>query len=138
MTQRERIIQHIQDVYGAEAEYLWADLPDCAVFRHPGSKKWFGIIMNVLSGRLGLEGEEPTDILNVKCGPLLVGSLLTEKGFLPSYHMNKTNWITILLDGTVSDEQIAPLLEVSYDSVSPRRKSRKQPSDKRKEQTDNA
>lgn len=124
--QRDRIIQHIQDTYSVEAEYLWADLPDCAVFRHPGSKKWFGIIMNVLSSKLGLEGNESVDILNVKCGPILVGSLLTEQGFLPSYHMNKTNWITILLNDTVPDEQIIPLLELSYDNVAPKRKNRKQ------------
>ena len=82
--------------------------------------------MNVLSNRLGLDGEEPIDIINVKCGPILVGSLLTEKGFLPSYHMNKKNWITILLNDSVPDEQIAPLLELSYDSVAPKRRSKKQ------------
>jgi len=137
MTQLERIIQHIQDVYGVEAEYLWADTPDCAVFRHPGSKKWFGIIMNVRSNRLGLDGEEPVNILNVKCGPILVGSLLMEKGFFPSYHMNKSNWITILLNNTVPDRQITPLLELSYDSVAPKRKC-KQSSNKAKEQTEDA
>ncbi len=136
--QRERIIQHIQDVYGVEAEYLWADTPDCAVFRHPGSKKWFGIIMNVLPNRLGLGGEEPIDIINVKCGPILTGSLLTETGFFPAYHMNKTNWITILLNDTVPDGQIIPLLELSYDSVAPKRKGRKQLSIQAKEQADNA
>lgn len=123
--QRDRIIQHIQDVYGVEAEYLWADTPDCAVFRHPGSKKWFGIIMNVRSNRLGIDVEEPIDIINVKCGPILAGSLLTERGFLPSYHMNKSNWITILLNDTVPDGQITPLLELSYDSVAPKRRSKK-------------
>ncbi len=124
-SQRDRIIQHVQDVYGVEAEYLWADTPDAAVFRHPGSRKWFGIVMTVLSSRLGLDGEKPIDIINVKCGPVLTGSLLTEKGFLPAYHMNKTNWVTILLNGTVPDEQITPLLELSYDSVAPKRRSRK-------------
>ncbi len=124
-SQRNRIIQHVQDVYGVEAEYLWADTPDAAVFRHPGSKKWFGIIMNVLSNRLGLDGEGTVDIINVKCGPVMTGSLLTETGFLPAYHMNKTNWVTILLNDTVPDEQITPLLELSYDSVAPKRRSRK-------------
>jgi len=124
--QRERIIRHIQDAYGIEAEYLWADTPDCAVFRHPGSKKWFGIMMNVRSNRLGLDGEEPIDIVNVKCGPILTGSLLTETGFFPAYHMNKSNWITILLNNTVPDGQITQLLELSYDSIAPKRKSRKQ------------
>ena len=82
--------------------------------------------MNVRSNRLGLDGEGLVDILNVKCGPVLIGSLLTEKGFLPSYHMNRTHWITILLNDTVLDEQITPLLELSYDCVAPKRKSRKQ------------
>lgn len=123
-SQRDCIIQHVQNIYSVEAEYLWADTPDAAVFRHPGSKKWFGIIMNVQSNRLGLDGEGPIDIMNVKCGPILVGSLLTERGFLPAYHMNKTNWITILLNGAVPHEQIAPLLELSYNNVAPKRRSR--------------
>lgn len=123
--QRERLIRHIQDVYGIEAEYLWADIPDCAVFRHPASRKWFAILMCVRRDRLGLVGDVPVDIVNVKCGPILVGSLLSEEGFLPSYHMNKSNWITILLDETIPDTQIVPLLELSYDGVAPKRKSRK-------------
>ncbi len=122
--QRDRITQQIQDTYGAEAEYLWADTPDCAVFRHPGSKKWFGIMMRVLPERLGMNSGKAIDIINVKCGPILAGSLLTEKGFLPAYHMNKNNWITILLDDSVPDEQITPLLELSYDSVAPKRRQK--------------
>jgi len=31
-------------------------------------------------------------------------------GFLPGYHMNKKNWLSILLDGTVSDDQILIIL----------------------------
>ena len=52
-SQRERITQYIQDTYGTEAEYLWADSPDSAVFRHPASRKWYAIIMGVLPERLG-------------------------------------------------------------------------------------
>ncbi len=54
------------------------------------------------------------------------------------YHMNKTNWITILLNDAVPDEQNTPLLELSYDSVTPRRRGRKQPSIQAKEEADNA
>ena len=53
-------------------------------------------------------------------GPLMVGSLLSEKGFLPAYHMNKNTWISVLLDDSVSDEKISALLEFSYDSVAPK------------------
>jgi len=125
---RDRVIEHIRDTYAVEPEYLWANSPKAAVFRHPGSRKWFALIMDVPADRLGLSGEDVVDVMNVKCGAVMVGSLLTEKGFLPAYHMNKDYWISILLDGSVSDAQINPLLELSYDSAAPRRgKKRPQP-----------
>ena len=129
--QRERIIQYAKDRFGTEAEYLWADMPDAAVFRHSASKKWYGLIMDVPSGKLGLPGDDPVDILDIKCSTIMIGSLLSEMGFLPAYHMNKNHWISILLNGLVPDDQIFPLLELSYDSVAPRRGKRKfQPAEK--------
>lgn len=122
--QRDRLTEYIQDLYGTQAEYLWADTPDCAVFRHPSSKKWYAVIMTVEPDRLGLAGKRPVDIMNVKCGAILAGSLLLQKGFRPAYHMNKSYWISILLNDSVPDDQIAPLLELSYNSVAPKRKRR--------------
>ena len=123
--QRERIIQYAKDRFGTEAEYLWADMPDAAVLRHSASKKWDGLIMDVSSAKLGLPGDDPVDVLDIKCSTIMIGSLLSEKGVLPAYHMNKNHWISILLDGSVPDEQIFPLLELSYDSVAPKRRKRK-------------
>lgn len=124
-SQRERLTWYMQDTYGTEAEYLWADEPGFAVFRHPASKKWYAIIMNVSADRLGLPGETTVDVMNVKCSTVMIGSLLSEQGFLPAYHMNKGHWISILLDDSIPDDQIFPLLELSYDSVAPRcRKNR--------------
>lgn len=128
-SQRTRIIAHIQSTFGAEPEYLWADSPDTAVFRHPTSRKWFAIMMDVALSRLGLPGEGTVWVMNVKSSPLMIGSLLSEKGFLPAYHMNKNHWVSILLDGTVSDKQILPLLELSYDSVTPKRRRKAAPDD---------
>lgn len=45
----------------------------------------------------------------------MLGSLLEEKGFYPAYHMNKEHWITIFLDGSVDDEKILSLIDISYD-----------------------
>ena len=120
--QKQRITQYILDRFSAGEEHLWAQYPNYSVFRHPASKKWFAIIMDISRSKLGLDGDEAVDILDIKCSPLMVGSLLRERGFLPAYHMNKESWITILLDGTVPDEKIYPLLELSYDAVTPRRK----------------
>ena len=54
----------------------------------------------------------------------MIGSLLSTKGFLPAYHMNKNHWISIVLDNSVSDDQIIPLLELSYDCVAPKRRKK--------------
>ena len=65
-----------------------------------------------------------------KCSTIMIGSLLSTKGFFPAYHMNKNHWISIVLDGSISDDQIIPLLELSYDSVAPkRRKKQTQPAE---------
>ena len=123
--QRERIIQYAKNRFGTEAEYLWADLPGTAVLRHSASKKWYGLIMDVSPAKLELPGDDPVDILDVKCNTIMIGSLLSGRSFLPAYHMNKNHWISILLDDSVPDDQIFPLLELSYDSAAPRRRKRK-------------
>lgn len=124
--QRERLFQHIEDFYGTEPEYLWAKYPDYAVFRHAASRKWYAVVMGLSENKLGLPGDGYVDILDIKCDPVLIGSLLAEEGFLPAYHMNKNSWITILLNGTVPDGRIFPLLEWSFDSVSPKRRRKNQ------------
>lgn len=118
-TQLDRIVRHIQDRYGAEPEHLWARYPDYMVFRQSASKKWFAAVLNVPKDKLGLSGEGSAIILDIKCDPRMIGSLLSEPGFLPAYHMSKSTWITVLLDGSVPDDKIFPLLELSYDSVAP-------------------
>ena len=123
LSQRERIVQYIQDRYGAEPERLWARYPNYMVFRQPASRKWFAIIMDVARKSLDLEGEGTADVMDLKCGQALVGSLLAQDGFRPAYHMSKSSWISVLLDETVPDEQIYPLIKLSYDSVAPKGKS---------------
>ena len=39
-SQRQHLIEYIQDRYAAEPEYLWAKYPNYAVFRQPASRKW--------------------------------------------------------------------------------------------------
>ena len=63
------------------------------------------------------------DILNVKCDPIMIGSLITENGFYPAYHMNKSNWITVALDGSADDEKIKFLLDMSFDLTSKKTKN---------------
>lgn len=93
-TLKERILQYAQVHLGAEPEHLWAKFPRYAVLRHSENAKWFAVFLEFPGTRLGLERPESVDILDVKCGPLLAGSLLGVPGILPAYHMNKSNWVT--------------------------------------------
>ena len=118
----QRIFDYALDTYGVEPDCPFPN-DDYPVLRHRDSKKWFAIIMNVDRSVLHIEGEGRVDIMNVKCDPILGGSLRLNDGYLPAYHMNHEQWLTILLDGTVPFEDITPLLDMSFELTM--RKSRK-------------
>lgn len=113
MTQREEITGYIRSRYGSEPEYMWQSTPDAAVFRHSDNRKWFGLIMCIPREKLGISGAK-TDIINVKCDQLMVGSFLLMDGYYPAYHMNKKSWLTIILDGTIDMDQIKSMVDMSY------------------------
>ena len=118
---RQDVLKYAADRYGTKPDFPWNSLSEYAVLRHDDTKKWYALIMSVPRERLGLSGKDCVDILNIKCDPVLNGSLRMEKGFLPAYHMHRETWITILLDGTVEKDAIFPLLEMSYELTSGRR-----------------
>ena len=70
---------------------------------------------NVCHNTLGLSGDGTVDILDVKCDPRMLGSLLKTEGYLPAYHMNRENWVSIRLDGAVPWDAAVQLLTLSYD-----------------------
>lgn len=113
---REEIYEYVKKQYGTIPEYLWKESPESAVLRHKNGK-WYAVLMQVEKSRLGLEGNTKVDIVDVKCNPDMVGLLTQTYGFLPGYHMNKKYWITMLLDGTVSEAKILDFLDMSYDLI---------------------
>lgn len=117
---RTELEVYIQNIYSTEPDYPWVKYPNNEVFRHSSNKKWFALIMDVPKNKLGLQGEEVLQVVNLKCDSILLDSLLEEKGFFPAYHMNKTSWITVSLDGSVEDEKIKSLLDMSFDATAPK------------------
>ena len=71
--------------------------------------------MDITRDKLGLDGTDVIDVINLKCDPILSGSLRKMKGYFPAYHMHRENWITILLDGTVPTKDIIPLIDLSFE-----------------------
>lgn len=111
---REKLFAYAKKKYHAEPEYLWKRDPESAILRNCNNQKWFAAIMRISKDKLGLKNKEFVWIADFKCDPLLIGSFLQLEGHFPAYHMNKNHWITVLLDGSVKEEQIFRLLDLSY------------------------
>ena len=119
-------VKYISETYSTEADYPFMQYPDVAVFRHANNRKWFAAIMNVQKSKLGKKGEGTIHIMNLKCDPILSGSLRSEKGFYPAYHMSKSNWISVALDGSADNEKIKWLIDISYDLTAKKVKKKRE------------
>ena len=52
---------------------------------------------------------------NVKCDPAKAIELREEYScILPGYHMNKKHWNTVVVDGTLSNQQLKEMIDGSY------------------------
>ena len=112
--QANRIALKIQELYQGHPEFLWKKYPGYAIFRNNENKKWYAAIMNILKEKIE-KGAYEVEIIDVKLNPEKIQTLLPKKGFYEAYHMNKKTWITILLDDTLSDEEIMSYVQESYD-----------------------
>ena len=113
---REEFEGLVLDTYGIRADYPFEEDFETGVFRHEGSGKWFAIAMRIGRSRIGLTGEGSIDVVNMKCAPEVIESIAgVESGIFRAYHMNKTHWLTVTLDGSCDDDTIAWLLGISYD-----------------------
>ena len=120
-----QVLDYIKGEYDCEPEFLWARTPNNAAFRHQGNKKWFAaLLLDTPREKLGLSGGGGVDILDLKCDPRMIGSLVDGKGYLPGYHMNKEHWLTVLLDGTVPLGDICGLIDMSYGLTCIKRKQK--------------
>lgn len=114
--QSNRINKYIKDKYNNEPEFLWNKFPGYAVYRNEKNKKWYGIIMNLDMSKLN-NGTGETEIINIKLDENKIKKLLKQKGFYEAYHMSKKDWISIILNDTLKDDEIISLLNESYELV---------------------
>ena len=112
---REQLIAHIQDKYHTSPEYPWVRFPRYGIFKHQDSGKMFALIADVREDRLGRDGEDYIDVLNLKLGdPLQVDFLIRQEGFFRGHPINRGNWISIALDGTVPFEEVCRWLQEGF------------------------
>lgn len=122
--QTKKIISHISKKYGDEPQFLWEKYSDCAVFRRKSSGKWYGVLLTVGKDKLipGTSGK--VEIIDLRIDPSSPAA--KEKKYMPAYHMNKTRWITVILDGSVSTREIYRLIDASYELADAKTSARRQ------------
>ena len=100
---RQDVFEYCRKQYKTQPDYPWKDWN--AVLRHTDNNKWYGLVMEV------------------KCDPILSGSLRMQPGFFPAYHMNKEKWISIMLsEASENDEMIKNLIDWSYQATEQRKR----------------
>lgn len=111
--QANRIAKLIKVKYHDIPEFAWESSPGNGIFKNPNNEKWYGLIMNINKNKIDKEDCE-VEIINVKLNEHEILHNLKKKGYYPAYHMNKKHWISIILDDTLSDEEIMECIEKSH------------------------
>ena len=109
---REEFEKFVDETYGVKADYPWGD-GDTGVFRHGSNKKWFAIVMDLTMDKFGGDKQKKADVVNVKGAPSMIDSFCLDKGVYRAYHMNKANWVSIVLD-LADDNETKMLVDMSY------------------------
>lgn len=101
---RKEVIEHCLTFAGAYEDYPFDD-PNWTVMRRTDTKRGFCWIFE----------RESRIWLNLKTDPQW-GEFRREiyASVLPAYHMNKKHWNSVILDGTVPDEEIWHMISDSY------------------------
>ena len=114
--QSNRITNYIKDKYNDNPEFLWDKYPHFGIFRNKKNHKWYATIMNIDKSKI-TNGKGEVEIINLKIMEDDLKLLLTKKGYYKAYHMNKKNWLTIILDDTLSDNDIIKYIDTSYNLI---------------------
>lgn len=76
------------------------------------------LVFKVMNKMFCLANLNPPYTINLKCDPELVVALRERyEAVIPGYHMNKTHWNTIALDGSIPDKEILSWIDHSYEIV---------------------
>lgn len=108
--QRREWIACCMELPGAYEDYPFdrdPGAPDAwTVMRHRQNRKAFAFLY-VRGGFLNL---------NLKCEPMFAGLLRgAYAAVTPAYHMNKTHWNTVRLDGSVPEAELKAWIRQSFD-----------------------
>ena len=109
-----KVLEYAKEKYDSDAEYLWPKFPRNAVCRRKDNDKWYFAILSVQGSKIGLKTDNIVELIDLRATVEDVPKLISQPNFYPAYHMNKNHWFTIVLDGSVSIEEICKYIDTSY------------------------
>ncbi len=113
--QANRLNDYIKNQYKIFPEFLWEKYPDYGVYRNTSNQKWFAMILNIDYSVLDKNKHGFIEVMNLKAkNP---ESIINNKNIYPAYHMNKKNWISVVLDESLDDKFIITLLDNSFECI---------------------
>ncbi|MFE6073882.1 MmcQ/YjbR family DNA-binding protein [Paenibacillus sp. NPDC057886] len=105
MKKKNKIIEYCLKKKGATKDYPFGADP---------------VVIKIAGKMFALMFEDKADNvrLNLKCDPIIAENLREQhEAVQPGYHMNKKHWNTIILDGSLSEQDIFVMIDHSYDLV---------------------
>ena len=112
MTKRD-FLDYCLETYGTAADYPFDEDFETAVLRHTSNRKWYALVMRISRRKLGIDRDEPVDVVNLKLPLEMFGSFGPSEGVYPAYHMNKLHWVSVILSDA-SEDVIKFLLNASF------------------------
>lgn len=115
MKTRKEATEFCLSLVGTYEDYPFND-SNWTVMRHKGNNKMFAAIYERMDNIW----------VNVKCNPdLAYVQRNSFKSVVPAYHMNKVHWNSVILDGSVPENEIKSMIYDSYELTKPRVKRKK-------------
>ncbi|MGT2960400.1 MmcQ/YjbR family DNA-binding protein [Streptococcus caballi] len=118
--QANRLADWIASEWGDPVDYPFEKYPQYASYRVGG--KWYALIFPLKLEKLGFSGaiaEQEVEVVNLKVEPTEIANLLSKDGIFPSYHMSKKSWVSVVLDDSLSDEELWELVTQSRSLAAP-------------------
>ncbi len=112
--QSQELIKYVKEKYQDDLEFLWEKFSKNAIWRNKTNQKWYGILLTIPSEKLGLEKQGEIEILDIRCPQENIVKVIDNHSIFPGYHMNKNHWITILLNDSITTEEIKKYMDQSY------------------------
>lgn len=108
---REEVFNYIENKYKVKPDYPWKKYSNFAALRHKDNGKWFGLMMDIIEDKLGINANQKINEVRKE----MIGSLRELDNVYPAYHMDKNNWVSIVLDYTKNLSEIEDLIKESFE-----------------------